>query len=444
MRELLKAAARFYWAMTLFGARQFGAALSDRDSERTTSAFNSLTRTIEEELSDMFKSVFQAGDSLQRGLSDAVPALLTPDAYTPRGLTRTALSVMRQSADLLATFAPRSDFRSALREFRTKIEVFDLFENVDTELRLPTGGPPPLAALVERTAEIDPFTAVWVMEGIGHYYCETTWESTGTPRALLTEVSTREVSPKCLAPLHAGMGLSLANRLLARVERACRQCPTTSSVTEALQQFVLLCKDNSSEAYLGTSYEALGLVARNLYPHLIAEIDRELVKMEENLVDYFWHGVGRAIYFAPTNYMPLAGQARRVVEMAKQEPPHEAGRYNAVAGASWAMVLVNLRDSEIIENFMVHCADEKFDGDAFANGVNSAAVIWLDATESTAELEALCKHQLSTKHSGLAERWNTLVHRPCRRALDQFYNHRGRHDCIGEVFRYQPFYETTF
>ena len=444
MRELLKAAARFYWAITLFGARQLGATLSDRDGERTTSAFKSLTRTIEEEFSGMFKSVFQAGDSLQRGLCDVGPALLTPGTYTSRGLTRTTLSVMRQSAELLAAFAPRSDFRSSLREFQTKIEVFDLFENVDTELRLPTGGPSLLAELVKRTEELDPFTAIWVMEGIGHYYCENIWESSGTPSGLLIEINAREITPKSLAPLHAGMGLSLANHVLARVGQNCRRCPTSSSLTDVLQQFVLLCRDNSNEAYLGTSYEALGLVARNLYPHLIAEIDRELIKMGENLVDYFWHGVGRAIYFAPTNYLPLTDLSRRVVEMTKQEPPHEPGRCNALAGASWAMVLVNLREPEIIENFLVHCADVKFDSDAFANGVNSAAVIWLDITESAAELEALCKHQLTTEHSALAERWNTLVHQPCRRALDRYYYAPERHDRIGEVFRYQPFYETTF
>ena len=443
MRELLKAAARFYWAMTLFGARQFGAALSERDSERTTSAFNSLTRAIEEEFSGMFKSVFQAGDSLQNGLCDLAPTLLTPNAYTSRGLTRTALSMMRQSADLLAAFAPVNDVRSALREFQTKIEVFDLFENVDTELRLPTTGSPPLEELVERTKGIDPFTAVWLMEGIGHYYCEAAFESTGTPHGLLTGVSAREVCVKNLVPLHAGMSLSLANRLLSRVGGACRRCPTTASLADVLQQFVLLCKDNSSEAYLGASYEALGLVARNLHPHLISEIDRELVKLGENLIDYFWHGVGRAIYFAPTNYVPLTGVARRVIEMTHQEPPHELGRCNALAGAIWAMVLVNLRQPEIIENFLVHCAGVKFDSDAFANGVNSAAVIWLDSTESAAELEALCKHQLTAAHSGLAERWNTLVHRPCRRALDQYYD-SGKYDYIGEVFRYRSFYETTF
>jgi hypothetical protein len=440
MRELLKAAARFYWAMTLFGAKQFGAALSDRDSERTTSAFNSLARVFGEELSGMLKSVYQAGDSWQRGLCDLGPALLTPNAYTARGLTSTALSAMRQSANLLAAFAPRSDVRSALREFQTKIEVFDLFENVDTKLRLPSAGPPPLEELVERSEQFDTFTAVWVMEGIGHYYCETAWDLTGTPYGLLTGVS--EVPPKILVPLHAGMGLSLANRLLGRAARACRRCPVSASLTDVLQQFVLLCKANSREAYLGTSYEALGLVARNLHPHLVAEIDRGLVQMDENLIDYFWHGVGRAIYFAPTNYVPLPGSARRVVELTKQEPPHETGRRNALAGVSWAMVLVNLREPEIIEDILVHCDGLRFDDDAFANGVSSAAIVWLDATESAAELEALCEHQLAGEHSGVAERWNTVVQRPCRRVLDQYYV-AGRNNCIGEVFRYQPLYETT-
>jgi len=428
MRELLKAAVRFSWAMTLFGARQFGAVLSDRDSERTTSAFNSLAHVFEEEFSGMLRSVFQTGDSFQRGICDLG---LTPTAYTPRGLTRTALSLMRQSAGVLAALGPRSDARSALREFQTKLEVFDLFENVDAKLRLSGDRLPSLEDLVERVDGIDPFTAVWMMEGIGHYYCETAWELTGTPNGLLTGVGS--IPRKSLVPLHAGMGLSLANRLLARARSACRRCPTSGSLTDVLRQFVSLCKDNSSEAYLGASYEALGLIARNLYPHLVAEIDRELVQMGENLSDYFWHGVGRAIYFAPTNYVP--GSARRVVELAQQEPPHELGRCNALAGASWAMVLVNLREPEVIEAVLVQCEGIRFDTDAFAHGVSSAALIWLNTTESPAELETLCRRQPLVEHPTAAERWNTLIYRPCRRVLNQYYA-AAADACIGEVFRY--------
>jgi len=179
------------------------------------------------------------------------------------------------------------------------------------------------------------------------------------------------------------------------------------------------------------------LLATFIRTSLLAEIDRELSQIGDNLTDYFWHGVGRAIYFAPTNYMPLLGFASRGVELTQQEPPHELGRRNALAGAIWAMVLVNLREPKVIESFLIYCADVKFDGDAFANGVSSAAVIWCDATESTAELEALCMHQPDPSYSGVAERWCTLVRDPCRRALDQYYEALRRHNCIGEVFRYQ-------
>src|SRR5262249_28606752 len=172
--------------------------------------------------------------------------------------------------------------------------------------------------------------------------------------------------------------------------------------------------------YVAASYEGLGLVARNLYPHLIAEIDRELSQMGNNLIDYFWHGVGRAAYFAPTNYVPLPGVPVRIVEMTRREPPHELGRRNALAGAIWAMVLVNLREPEVIENFLVQCAEVDFDSDAFANGVSSAALVWCDSTENTAPLEALGRHRPSFSREDLADRWNRLVRDPCRRALEHF------------------------
>jgi hypothetical protein len=389
------------------------------------------------ELSGVLRSVFQAGECLQRGLCDLAPTLLTPGVYTSRGLMRTMLYLARQSAELLAVFAPRDGTGSALREFRSKLQVFDLFENVDIVLGLPARANPSLEELLRLVNGLDRFSAVWATEGIGHYYAETAWESGAASSGLLTRLNERDVPRKSLVALHAGMGLSLANRLLARVGRACRRCSEPCDLSNVLRQFVSLCEDNSDQAYVAASYEGLGLVARNLYPHLIPGIDRELSQIGDNLRDYFWHGVGRAIYFAPTNYVPIPGVATRTVELTQQEPPHELGRRNALAGSIWAMVLVNLRDPNVIENLLIYCGDVEFDRDAFANGVSSAAVIWCDATESTAELEALCMHQPNPAHAEMAERWRTLVRDPCRRAVDRYYTALRRHNCIGEVFRYQ-------
>lgn len=437
LAEFFKSASRFCLASALFGARQIGDVLSTADTRRTLGAFDSVIRVTEEQLDQPLLRTFHAGSQLGSELSEIASKLLTLDTFTYRGMTRIFVNTMQQTAGALAAVMPTSEARSTLREFRNKLKVFDLFENVDTVLRLPSGADLPLHELIGRTSSMDSFIAVWATEGIGHYHAENAWQSGVGPSGLLAGVATRGVPPKSLVALHAGMGLSLANRLLARVGRACRKCPEPSGLRGALRQFLTLCRDNANEAYLGASYEALGLVARNLYPHLVTEIDRELSEMGDNLTDYFWHGVGRAIYFAPTNYVPLSSSALRVLEMTQQEPPHELGRRNALSGAVWAMVLVNLCEPEVIENCLTYCDKVKFDYEAFANGVSSAVVIWRDSTEDSAQLEALCRHQPDPSRPEVAECWDRLVRIPCRRALDEYYGTLRRHNCIGEVFRYQ-------
>ena len=438
VEEVLRSASRFCWATALFGVKQIRDALSPRDADRAADSFDSVTRAAEEQLGELLGRVFRASNQLQRGLWEIVRDALTPDAFTSRGMMRMAFNTMQQSAGALGQLVPEGGGRAALREFRSKLQVFDLFENVDAALRLPRGAVLPLGELVGRTSGLDPFLAVWATEGIGHYYAETAWGSKGVPRGLLKGAGERGVPAKSMAALHAGMGLSLANRALAAVGRQCQKCPPHSDLQSALRRFVELCDDNSGEGYVGAAYEALGLVTRNLYPHLVSPIDRQLSEAGDSLADYFWHGVGRAIYFAPTNYLPQARASRRVVEMTQQEPPHELGRRNALSGAAWALVLVNLREPEVIENCLKQCGGVAFESDAFANGVSSAAVVWRDSTEDAQHLDALCRHQPDTSLPGLAESWRALVKVPCCRALDEYYVALKRHDCVGEVFRYQP------
>lgn len=363
--------------------------------------------------------------------------LRSTDAFDSRGMMRTTFNMMRQSAGVLGQFMPGAENRAALQEFRSKLQVFDLFENVDVELRLPSDANITLGEMVARASDLSPFLAVWATEGIGHYYAETVWQTRGVPDRLLVEADERDVPAKCLAALHAGMGLSLANRLLGTIRQWNPNSPSDCELQRALRQFVALCRANSAEGYVGATYEALGLVTRNLYPHLMPCIDRHLSGMGDNLADYFWHGVGRAIYFAPTNYLPFGGTSRRALEMSQQEPPHESGRRNALSGVIWAMFLVNLRHPEVVENLLKQCDDDAFDMDAFANGVSSATVIWRDSTQSgNPHLGALCRHRPDPSRPGLAERWQTLVRVPCLSASDEYYETLKSHRRIGEVFRY--------
>lgn len=436
MDEFFKSAARFYWATALFGVRQLGSVFAPSGTERARAAFDSVTRATEGQFGGALKRLFRAGDHAQRGFWDTASGLTTADALTSRGMMRTTLNAVRQSAGALGQLAPGADARAALLEFQNKLQVFNLFEHADAVLGLPPGADASLVELVGRADSLDPFLRVWAAEGIGHYYAESVWEARGEPRGLLSG----GVPARAAAALHAGMGLSLADRVLASLTKEGRDPAASSGLQGALRRFFVLCRENSAEGYVGAACEALGLVTRNLYPHLVPAVDRQLTELGEHLAEFFWHGVGRAIYFTPTNYVPGLGGARRALEMSRREPPHETGRLNALSGVAWALVLVNLRHPEVIESALRQCADETLAGDAFVNGVTSAAVVWRDSTADDPHLETLCAHRPGADS---AARWRALVEQPCRRALDTFYEPLKKRSRVGEVFRYRSLTELS-
>ena len=121
------------------------------------------------------------------------------------------------------------------------------------------------------------------MEGLGRYYAETYWAYHGTLRHLLTADHVRALPESSLIPLHTGIGLSLADRLLTTL----RPRRTDADIDSALRQFIALCQQNSREGYAGATVEALGLVTRLRYPQLVRHVDRRLSVIAPDVVDYF-------------------------------------------------------------------------------------------------------------------------------------------------------------
>src|ERR1043165_380087 len=199
MEELLKSASRLCWATALFGVRQLKCALSPGEADRAADSFDSVTRAAQGQLGELLGRAFRAGDQLPRGLWEMARGALTPDALTSRGMMRMAFNAMQQSAAALGQLVPEGEGRAALREFRSKLQVFDLFENVDAALRLPRGAVLPLGELVGRTSGLNPSLAVWATEGVGHYYAEAAWGSKGVPYGLLQEAGERGVPAKSMA-----------------------------------------------------------------------------------------------------------------------------------------------------------------------------------------------------------------------------------------------------
>ena len=157
--------------------------------------------------------------------------------------------------------------------------------------------------------------------------------------------------------------------------------------------------------------------------------------MDEKLLQYFWHGVGRAMYFDPRNLAPRSNSLARVLEAVEHESPHATARLNALAGLAFAATLVNIRHPEILDEFVRRHALRPAESRAFAGGASAAAITWLDATA-----DEFCPNILSQRRpSGLdgksAEAWNHSVHGPFR-TTREYYLELKKSMRLEEVFRY--------
>jgi hypothetical protein len=94
IRDLTKSIFSFSWGMSLFGTKQLANILTP---EKATAAFNAVTQTTEEQLGDVFKGVFRAGDQLQKGLVDVSFSFLTLEALNPSQWTKIFSDIARQT-----------------------------------------------------------------------------------------------------------------------------------------------------------------------------------------------------------------------------------------------------------------------------------------------------------------------------------------------------------
>ena len=421
INELVKSWVRASWAAALFGASQIVRVLRGNDLSSSTGA---VTQAIESELSEEMRMVFQTGDQVQRNVMDAIFSPIAGNIDVPRLTAKMAIDLAQCAANSAAMLAPEGENQVAWLELQNKLETFNLFAHVELALDLPSEGES-LPDLVERASRLGPYRSVWATEGVGHFYAES--HGISAMRIGLRN-GAGALLPSSLVALHSGAGLSFARRCLEGI--------SASEVRAALDQFFGVCDDCSHEQYAGAAYEALGLVTRNLHPHLVGEIDRHLIERDEELVAYFWHGVGRAIYFAPTNFLPDTSAYSRLVKQVQEEPTHELARLNALSGLIWALMLVNIRHPRVLETFLKVNARE-LNLEVLESALCSAAVVWRDSSLEDQALSALCRHLPSD--AGTAGLWNACVSRSCAEVLKHYpvLKNAG----LGRLFRHRSLLE---
>jgi len=106
IQDLTKSLIGFSWGMTLFGAHQatnlFMLQNPSQSMHSTAAAFDAVTQAAEEQLSDILKGAFKAGDQLQRGAVDMASGFITLDALNPSQLLQMASQLMQQSTGMLS------------------------------------------------------------------------------------------------------------------------------------------------------------------------------------------------------------------------------------------------------------------------------------------------------------------------------------------------------
>jgi len=257
-----------------------------------TAAFEILAHRIQSQLGSGAQTAFFIGDGLQRALTDGLFDALRPQTWSPGNLSRVGSQLVNQSVRLSRLLAPKQA-RLTWQELTNKAEVFALVRNLSSILNLPEGKFFPLTDLVQKAYARSPFEALWAVEGVGHYYADDCWKRLGPPNGLLADANL-PVPPKSLLMLHAGMGLCFADRLIGNLTTE----STPVEVRNALERFVMLCRDNSRQGYLGAAIESLGIVTRDFYPDLFKPVTRQFRFVAPEFTGFYWHGIGRAIYFS--------------------------------------------------------------------------------------------------------------------------------------------------
>ena len=426
MLEFSRQLVSFPWAISLFGIQQIANFPVAGDGKREDSAADSLyvvSQAAQMQLNSLLWAAYQVGDSLQKRGAELAWDAVSLQAFTPSYATKLGQELVGQSSEAIADWIPGEASALSFQTFLNNYNVFNLVKN--NPVVIPSDGPLDLEFLIEQAYAVGEYGALWAVEGLGHDYAQTFWGRKPV-RGILTEGQGKALPPKSLTMMHAGLGLLLAEKIMPAVTPHMEE----GEVAKILNHFIHLVEANARVGYHGAAFESLGLVTRTWHQEVVSVVDRVLTKIRPEVAEFFWHGVGRALYFLPIHFVPGFPSAWQA---AKNEPPHDWGRRNAIAGLSWATALVNLKQPAILARVLQRGYQSAQD-DAFTNGVMSAMIMAADVNPHDIYLKLFLQYE---PDGALADRWNTLVRQPVERALKVYYPLLKNSGSLGSIFHYQ-------
>ena len=372
----------------------------------------------------MMFAAFQFADKAQSDFARLAKDTMTLKVLTPEYMTRVASLVFQGSTDAYESVGS-DEARSLLREqFQNTGDVIGYVNHPDAPDKLSADGTYPLEQMVDKAYLRGDYPALWLLEGLGERYAHACMGGRDV-RGLLTSGKGAELPDKTQLMMHAGMGIAFAKDIVAGLT----PWSTRTKVKDALRRFLDLVRQNSIAGCEGAAIESLGLVTRTWHGQLVTLISDELLEMDADATEFFWHGAGRAMYFSPMYMLPGLSP----FDAAEREPPDDTARRNARAGVTWAFTIVNVRQPKIAAHFVHHKSDRVSGNDAFTNGVHSTLVMAGDMVPGHRYVADYCKFQPEAGEE--ADAWDRHIGRNIGEKIDRYRRVLKTHHKLGEVFR---------
>jgi hypothetical protein len=269
-----------------------------------------------------------------------------------------------------------------------RVHAFALFRRASA-----TGLRGDLVGAVARANRLDPWRRLFYIEGLGY--------AAGQAPAAERTLQDPRLPATALVPLCAGVGLALAMGALVR----------NAELAEAVDALLERCRQASALGAFGAFVEALGFIARLRRSRRIDDVAARVGESDggDAWRPMFWHGVGRALLFAPLNLLPR-GDERMVAEAAGAGRDF-ATRHAVFAGLAWGLTLVGMRRPAALEARLAR-AEPVAPAGALERGVADASACWERCFGREATLSGLLAYRAADP-----ARWQARVVEPCEAAL---------------------------
>lgn len=371
---------------------------------------------------------FQFTDRAQSALAGVLSDSLRGRVLSPGYVIDAASGLLRGSSDAVTALASAESVGRLRDQLQNMSDVLEFVNDVDAPEELAEDGSYPLEKKLAEFYERGDYAAVWLVEGLGERYAHAHLKKNREVRGLLTTAPGAALPEKSRLMMHAGMGIAFAKDAVDELTPWSEE----SKIKDAVLSFIRRVRQNSMPGYEGAALESLGLVTRTWYGQLVKPISDQLMAIEPESAEYFWHGAGRAMYFSPMNMLPGLSPWHA----AEHEPPDDTMRRNAHAGVAWAFTIVNVRQPAVAAHYLRHKTDRFSNDDAYTNGVHSTLVMASDMVPGHKEVAAFCRYRPEADDSDVARTWDARIGRNVAETIDRYRESFRAHRQLGEIFRY--------